>query len=85
MLTETVEAERYAAVGGGRRRRPRRLPRPGLADALEIFTAPMALGGGGHDGIGALAAATMGAAPRFTLESVRKIGADLLESYRARA
>ncbi|MEJ0025808.1 MAG: bifunctional diaminohydroxyphosphoribosylaminopyrimidine deaminase/5-amino-6-(5-phosphoribosylamino)uracil reductase RibD [Rhizomicrobium sp.] len=57
----------------------------GLADALEIFTAPIALGGDGHDGIDVLAAATVGAAPRFTRESVRKIGADVLESYRARA
>ncbi len=57
----------------------------GLADALEIFIAPMALGGGGHDGIDALAAAAIAAAPRFTLASVRKFGSDLLESYRAKA
>jgi diaminohydroxyphosphoribosylaminopyrimidine deaminase/5-amino-6-(5-phosphoribosylamino)uracil reductase len=57
----------------------------GLADALEIFTAPTVLGGDGHDGIAPLAAATIGDASRFTLESVRKIGSDLLESYRARA
>ncbi len=57
----------------------------GLADALEIFTAPMALGGGGHDGIAPLAATAIAAAPRFTLASVRKFGSDLLESYRAKA
>ena len=57
----------------------------GSADALEIFTAPITLGGGGHGGIGALAAQTIGEAPRFTLQSVRKFGADLLESYRATA
>jgi len=57
----------------------------GLADALEIFTAPILLGGDGHDGIDALSASRVKDVPRFTLESVRKFGTDLLESYRARA
>ena len=57
----------------------------GLADALEIFTAPILLGGDGHDGIDALSVSGVKHAPGFTLQSVRKIGTDLLESYRARA
>ncbi len=57
----------------------------GLADALEIFAAPIVLGGGGHDGIDALVISGVNDAPRFTRQSVRKFGIDLLESYRARA
>ncbi|MEI9993474.1 MAG: bifunctional diaminohydroxyphosphoribosylaminopyrimidine deaminase/5-amino-6-(5-phosphoribosylamino)uracil reductase RibD [Rhizomicrobium sp.] len=57
----------------------------GFADALEIFTAPMTLGGAGHSAIDALAALTLEEAPKFTLTSLRKIGGDLLESYRAKA
>jgi diaminohydroxyphosphoribosylaminopyrimidine deaminase/5-amino-6-(5-phosphoribosylamino)uracil reductase len=57
----------------------------GRADALEIFTAPIALGSKGHGAIAALAAATIGEAPRFTLQSVREFGGDLLESYRVKA
>lgn len=57
----------------------------GLADALEIFTAPMALGKSGHSAVGALLAHTIGEMPKFTRLSVREIGPDLLESYRAKA
>ena len=56
-----------------------------LADALEVFTAPVLLGAGGHDGIDALRASGVKDAPGFTLQSVRKFGIDLLESYRVRA
>jgi diaminohydroxyphosphoribosylaminopyrimidine deaminase/5-amino-6-(5-phosphoribosylamino)uracil reductase len=57
----------------------------GRVDGLEVFTAPITLGGAGHGAFAALAAQTVGEAPRFTLQSVRRFGADLLESYRAKA
>jgi diaminohydroxyphosphoribosylaminopyrimidine deaminase/5-amino-6-(5-phosphoribosylamino)uracil reductase len=57
----------------------------GLADRLEIFTAPMVLGAAGHGSIDALAALTLDEAPRFSRISIRKLGSDLLESYAARA
>ncbi|HEY4941799.1 MAG TPA: bifunctional diaminohydroxyphosphoribosylaminopyrimidine deaminase/5-amino-6-(5-phosphoribosylamino)uracil reductase RibD [Rhizomicrobium sp.] len=57
----------------------------GLADRLEIFTAPMTLGAAGHNAIDALAALTLDEAPKFTRTSVRKFGADLLESFVRRA
>ena len=53
----------------------------GLADRLEIFTAPMTLGAAGHSAIDALAAMSLEEAPKFTRTSVRKFGADLLESF----
>ena len=49
-----------------------------LADALEIFTAPHALGDKGH---GEVAALRDEIAAKFTQTSVRKIGPDVLESY----
>jgi len=57
----------------------------GLADALEVFTAPIVLGAKGHNAVDALSAATLGAAPCFTRQSVRTLGPDLLESYVRRA
>lgn len=57
----------------------------GLADRLEIFTAPMTLGAAGHSAIDALAALTLEEAPKFTRTSLRKFGADLLESFVRRA
>jgi diaminohydroxyphosphoribosylaminopyrimidine deaminase/5-amino-6-(5-phosphoribosylamino)uracil reductase len=53
----------------------------GLADRLEIFTAPMTLGAAGHSAIDALAALTLDEAPKFTRTSLRKFGPDLLESF----
>jgi diaminohydroxyphosphoribosylaminopyrimidine deaminase/5-amino-6-(5-phosphoribosylamino)uracil reductase len=53
----------------------------GLADALEVFTAPITLGSAGHSAIGALAAQTLGDAPRFTRTQRRNFGPDVLESY----
>jgi diaminohydroxyphosphoribosylaminopyrimidine deaminase/5-amino-6-(5-phosphoribosylamino)uracil reductase len=53
----------------------------GLADRLEIFTAPITLGAAGHSAIDALAALTLDEAPKFTRTSVRKFGPDLLESF----
>ena len=53
----------------------------GLADRLEIFTAPMTLGAAGHSAIDALAALTLDEAPKFTRVETRRLGADLLESF----
>jgi len=57
----------------------------GYADALEVFTAPITLGSSGHSAIDALAALTIGEAPKFTRTWVRKFGPDVLESYRRKA
>jgi diaminohydroxyphosphoribosylaminopyrimidine deaminase / 5-amino-6-(5-phosphoribosylamino)uracil reductase len=57
----------------------------GFANALEVFTAPVVLGGSGRSAIDALAALTLGEAPTFTRTQLRKIGADLLVSYCANA
>lgn len=53
----------------------------GLADRLEVFTSPVALGAAGLSSVGALSAATLGEAPRFKLARRRSIGPDLLISY----
>jgi diaminohydroxyphosphoribosylaminopyrimidine deaminase / 5-amino-6-(5-phosphoribosylamino)uracil reductase len=55
----------------------------GLADRLEIFCSPTVLGAAGHNGIEALAAMTLGEAPRFRLTGSRILGPDLLESFAA--
>ena len=57
----------------------------GLADRLEIFTAPIIFGAAGHGSIDALAALTLEEAPRFRRISQRQVGIDLLESYVAKA
>jgi diaminohydroxyphosphoribosylaminopyrimidine deaminase/5-amino-6-(5-phosphoribosylamino)uracil reductase len=57
----------------------------GLADRLEIFTAPIIFGAAGHGSIDALAALTLEEAPRFRRISQRQVGIDLLESYLAKA
>jgi diaminohydroxyphosphoribosylaminopyrimidine deaminase/5-amino-6-(5-phosphoribosylamino)uracil reductase len=57
----------------------------GLADRLEIFTAPITLGAAGHSAIDALATLTLAEAPRFHRVSRRMLGADLLESFVAKA
>lgn len=57
----------------------------GLADRLEIFTAPMTLGAAGHSAIDALAALTLEEAPKFTRMETRRLGADLLESFARKA
>jgi diaminohydroxyphosphoribosylaminopyrimidine deaminase/5-amino-6-(5-phosphoribosylamino)uracil reductase len=56
-----------------------------VADRLEIFTAPMVLGDAGHGAIDALAALTLGEAPKFTQTGSRQLGPDLLESYARKA
>lgn len=57
----------------------------GLADRLEIFTAPIALGEAGHSAIDALAALTLDEAARFHRVAERRLGPDLLESFVAKA
>jgi diaminohydroxyphosphoribosylaminopyrimidine deaminase/5-amino-6-(5-phosphoribosylamino)uracil reductase len=57
----------------------------GLADRLEVFTAPMTLGNSGKGGIGAQKSLTLEEAPRFVRTGIRVLGRDLLESYAVRA
>ena len=54
----------------------------GLADRLEVFTAPIVLGAAGQGAVESLAALTLGEAPRFVAVARRSLGADLLVSYR---
>ena len=53
----------------------------GAADRLELFRGVLMLGGAGRDGIDPLLAMALTEAPRFRIEEVRRLGADLLESY----
>jgi diaminohydroxyphosphoribosylaminopyrimidine deaminase/5-amino-6-(5-phosphoribosylamino)uracil reductase len=55
--------------------------RAGLVDALEWFRAPVLIGGEGRPGVGALAVATLAAAPHFRRVDVRQLGDDLWERY----
>ncbi|MBV8976406.1 MAG: bifunctional diaminohydroxyphosphoribosylaminopyrimidine deaminase/5-amino-6-(5-phosphoribosylamino)uracil reductase RibD [Alphaproteobacteria bacterium] len=57
----------------------------GLADRLEIFRAPLVLGGSGRNSIDALAALELDEASRFVCEGRRVLGPDVLETYAARA
>jgi diaminohydroxyphosphoribosylaminopyrimidine deaminase/5-amino-6-(5-phosphoribosylamino)uracil reductase len=57
----------------------------GLADRLEIFTAPMVLGAAGQASVAALAALSLAESPLFSRERVRAFGPDMLESYAIRA
>jgi diaminohydroxyphosphoribosylaminopyrimidine deaminase/5-amino-6-(5-phosphoribosylamino)uracil reductase len=57
----------------------------GLADRLEIFTAPIILGAAGHGAIDALAALTLEEAPKFQRITSRQLGADMLETFAVRA
>jgi diaminohydroxyphosphoribosylaminopyrimidine deaminase/5-amino-6-(5-phosphoribosylamino)uracil reductase len=54
----------------------------GLADRIEMFRAPLVLGGAGHAAIDPLAVLGLDEAPRLELVEIRKLGADVLESYR---
>jgi len=53
----------------------------GLADRLEVFTAPITLGAAGTGAIGSLAALGLSEAPRFRRTALRSLGSDLLESF----
>ncbi|THD62930.1 RibD family protein [Phenylobacterium sp.] len=55
--------------------------RCGLVDALEWFRAPVLIGGEGRPGLGALAVASLAAAPHFRRVEVRELGPDLWERY----
>lgn len=52
-----------------------------LADRLEVFSAPMVLGGSGRPAVDTLAALSLSEAPRFKMTGRRSLGADLLVSY----
>ena len=57
----------------------------GFADRLEVFRAPILLGGAGQASIEALAAISLDETPRFERVGRRKLGADMLESFEAKA
>lgn len=57
----------------------------GLADRLEIFTAPAILGAAGSGAVAALPALVGGDAPKFTRVSLSRLGPDLLESFARKA
>jgi diaminohydroxyphosphoribosylaminopyrimidine deaminase/5-amino-6-(5-phosphoribosylamino)uracil reductase len=57
----------------------------GLADRLEVFRAPLVVGASGKSAIDALAAFDLDEASRFVSLSRRALGADLLESFAAKA
>ncbi|GAA0534721.1 bifunctional diaminohydroxyphosphoribosylaminopyrimidine deaminase/5-amino-6-(5-phosphoribosylamino)uracil reductase RibD [Rhizomicrobium palustre] len=53
----------------------------GFADRLEVFSAPLILGGSGHPSVDTLAALALSEAPRLKMTARRSLGADLLVSY----
>ena len=57
----------------------------GLADRLEIFRAPIVLGGSGRNSIEALAALELDEASRFVCRGRQTLGPDVLETYSAKA
>lgn len=57
----------------------------GLADRIELFTAPLLLGEGGKPSVAALAALGIDEAPRYIREAARLLGPDRLESFVASA
>lgn len=57
----------------------------GYADRLEIFNAPHMIGERGRSGLAALTVEALREAPNFVRVTTRKLGADSLESYVAKA
>jgi diaminohydroxyphosphoribosylaminopyrimidine deaminase/5-amino-6-(5-phosphoribosylamino)uracil reductase len=57
----------------------------GFADRLEIFSAPVVLGGKARAAIDALRERGLGEMPRFRRTGARRLGADMLESFAAGA
>jgi diaminohydroxyphosphoribosylaminopyrimidine deaminase/5-amino-6-(5-phosphoribosylamino)uracil reductase len=57
----------------------------GFADRLEVFRAPILLGSAGQASVEALAAISLDETPRFRCVGRCKLGADLLESFEAKA
>jgi len=56
-----------------------------LADRLEVFRAPILLGGAGHSSVDPLAALALDEAPRFVAEFRHNAGRDLVEAFRREA
>lgn len=54
----------------------------GIVDRLITFTAGLGLGAEGQPGIGAMGLDTLSEAPRFQLQSCRKVGPDIMAEWR---
>jgi len=59
--------------------------RAGMMDRLEIFTAPMILGGDAYGAAASLQLKDLAKSPQFERTGVRTLGADLLESFARKA
>ncbi len=57
----------------------------GLADRLEVFTAPIVLGGDARGAAAAIGLSDISQAPHFERTGRRRIGSDLLESFARKA
>jgi diaminohydroxyphosphoribosylaminopyrimidine deaminase/5-amino-6-(5-phosphoribosylamino)uracil reductase len=57
----------------------------GLADRLEVFTAPVVLGGEARSAAAAIGSSDISHAPHFERVARRRIGSDLLESFARKA
>jgi diaminohydroxyphosphoribosylaminopyrimidine deaminase/5-amino-6-(5-phosphoribosylamino)uracil reductase len=57
----------------------------GFVDRVDVFSGPLFLGGAGHSAVDALSAFTLAEAPRFATIGRRVFGADLLETFAAKA
>ena len=55
----------------------------GLVDRIAWFRAPGVIGGDGLAAIGPLGIEALGETPRFSLQKVRRVGQDLLETYKS--